>query len=98
MKLLVSTTALLLSASAALAAEATTHIAVEGLTCPSCSFIVTTTLKRVESVQILEFTEGEADTGLYVVRYDDALTDPAAIVAAVTGVGYGASVATETGS
>lgn len=98
MKLFVSTTALFLSASAALAAEATTHIAVEGLTCPSCSFIVATTMKRVESVEILEFIEGEAENGLFVLRYDDALTDPEAIASAVTGVGYGATVATETGS
>ncbi len=98
MKLLVSTTALFLSASAALAAEATTRIAVEGLTCPSCSYIVATAMKRVESVEVLKFTEGHAETGLYVLRYDDALTNPDAIVAAVTGVGFGASMAAESGS
>jgi periplasmic mercuric ion binding protein len=98
MKLLISTTALILSASAAMAAEATTRVAVEGLTCPSCSYIVATAMKRVESVEILEFIEGDAENGLYVLRYDDALTDPEAIVAAVTGVGYGASLAAESGS
>ena len=98
MKLLISTTALIFSAGAAMAAEATTSVAVDGLTCPSCGYIVATAMKRVESVEILEFIEGDAENGLYVLRYDDAHTDPEAIVAAVTGVGYGASLAAESGS
>ena len=98
MKLLISTATLILSASVAMAAEATTRVAVEGITCPSCSYIVATAMKRVESVEILEFIEGDTENGLYVLRYDNALTDPEAIVAAVTGVGYGASLATESGS
>ncbi|WP_448328202.1 heavy-metal-associated domain-containing protein [Sulfitobacter sp. M13] len=98
MKLLISTTALILSAGGAMAAEATTRVDVEGLTCPSCSYIVATAMKRVKSVEILEFIEGDAENGLYVLRYDDVLTDPEAIVAAVTGVGYGASLAAESGS
>ena len=45
MKLLISTATLILSASVAMAAEATTRVAVEGLTCPSCSYIVATAMK-----------------------------------------------------
>lgn len=98
MKLLVSTAVLILSASPTLAAEATTRIAVEGLTCPSCSYIVATAMKRVDSVEVQELIAGEAENGLYVLRYDDALTDPQAIVAAVTAVGYRAALNAENGS
>jgi mercuric ion binding protein len=98
MKLLITTAALFLSASATLAAEATTRIFVEGLTCPSCSYIVATAMKRVDSVKVQEFIAGEAENGLYVLRYDDALADPQAIIAAVTAVGYAATLAAESGS
>ncbi|AYE85834.1 hypothetical protein [Sulfitobacter sp. D7] len=47
---------------------------------------------------ISEFIAGEAENGLYVLRYDDALTDPQAIVAAVTAVGYRAALNAENGS
>ncbi|AKO99897.1 hypothetical protein PVW47_06590 [Marinovum sp. SP66] len=93
MKSLLSAVALALLAGAAPAAEATARIAVTGLTCPSCSYIVATAMKRVESVEILSFTEAGDDAGVYDLRYDDAATDPAAILAAVTGVGYGATLA-----
>jgi len=60
-----------------MAAEATTRVDVEGLTCPSCSYIVATAMKRVESVaNPLSSTEGDAESGLYVLRYDDALHRP----------------------
>lgn len=81
-----------------LAGEAETRLHVTGLTCPSCSYIVATALKKVESVEIAEFAQGEAEDGTYLIRYDDAVTDPEALVAAVTGVGYGASVVAEGGS
>ena len=64
MKSLLSAVALALVAGAAPAAEATTRIAVTGLTCPSCSYIVATAMKRVESVEILSFTEAEDDAEL----------------------------------
>ena len=98
MKIPIATAALILSTGALAAAEATTRIAVEGLTCPSCSYIVATAMKRVQSVEVVEFIEGDAEDGLYILRYDDALTDPGAIVTAVTGMGYGASLASENGS
>lgn len=95
---------LLLAASLGLAPialqaeEAETRLHVTGLTCPSCNYIVAATLKRIDTVEIAEFAEGEAEDGLYVLRYDDAVTNPEALIAAVTGVGYGASLATGSGS
>ena len=91
--------AILLSAPAAtLAAEAEARLHVSGLTCPSCSYIVATALKKVETVEIMEFTEGEAEDGVYVLTYDDTATEPEALIQAVTGVGYGAALATGGGS
>ncbi len=80
------------------AEEAETRLHVSGLTCPSCSYIVATALKNVETVEIAEFTEGEAEDGVYVLRYDDAVTDPEALIAAVTGIGYSAALASGSGS
>ncbi|MFG6531144.1 MULTISPECIES: heavy-metal-associated domain-containing protein [unclassified Sulfitobacter] len=87
-----------ISPTAIFAAEAETRLHVTGLTCPSCSYIVATALKRVETVEIAEFLEGEAEDGVYVLHYDDAVTGPARLIAAVTGVGYGATLAAEDGS
>ncbi|AHD11703.1 hypothetical protein VWZ88_19085 [Phaeobacter sp. JH20_36] len=84
-----------ISPTAIFAAEAETRLHVTGLTCPSCSYIVATALKRVETVEIAEFLEGEAEDGVYVLHYDDLATDPDQLIAAVTGVGYGATVAQE---
>jgi mercuric ion binding protein len=85
-----------ISPTAIFAAEAETRLHVTGLTCPSCSYIVATALKRVETVEIAEFLE--AEDGVYVLHYDDAVTGPARLIAAVTGVGYGATLAPEDGS
>ncbi|MEQ8342132.1 MAG: hypothetical protein RID15_18675 [Marinovum algicola] len=52
----------------------------------------------METVEIAEFLEGEAEDGVYVLHYDDAVTGPARLIAAVTGVGYGATLAPEDGS
>ena len=98
MKQLFLSAALLLPPATALAAEAETSLHVTGLTCPSCSYIVATALKKVETVQIAEFTEGEAKDGTYLLQYDDAVIDPEALIAAVTGVGYGASLVAGGGS
>ncbi|WP_372837278.1 heavy-metal-associated domain-containing protein [Puniceibacterium confluentis] len=98
MKQLVVAAALLLAPVAVLAGEATSRLHVTGLTCPSCSYIVATALKRVETVEIAEFVEGEAEDGLYLLRYDDAVTDAEALIDAVTGVGYGATLAPDSGS
>lgn len=98
MKQTLLATALMLAPAMSLADEAETRLHVTGLTCPSCSYIVAAALKKVETVQIAEFIEGEDEDGSYLLRYDDAVTDPEALVAAVTGVGYGASLASGGGS
>lgn len=98
MKHLLLAASLSLAPVAIQAEEAETRLHVTGLTCPSCSYIVATALKRVETVEIAEFSEGEADDGLYVLHYDDAVTNPEALIAAVTGVGYGASLVSGSGS
>jgi mercuric ion binding protein len=98
MNKLLTLTTYFLTATTAFAGEATTSLDVKGLTCPSCSFIVATALKRVETVEIVNFTEGTAEDGTYLLRFDDAVTTPKALVAAVTGVGYDATLNTEGGS
>ncbi|MDF0603355.1 hypothetical protein P1J78_21720 [Psychromarinibacter sp. C21-152] len=98
MKRILFAASLLLAPAAALAGDAQTRLHVTGLTCPSCSYIVATALKRVDTVEIAEFAPGEAEDGIYVLQYDDAVTDPEALIAAVTGVGYGAALAADSGS
>ncbi len=98
MRSLIPAAALIFSAGGALAEEATMKLVVTGLTCPSCSYIVATALKRVDTVGIVAFTEGTSDDGTYLLRYDDAATDPDEIISAVIGVGYGAALSPETGS
>ena len=92
MRHLLFATILSVSPTVILAADAETRLHVTGLTCPSCSFIVATALKRVETVEIAEFVEGEAADGVYVLQYDDTVTGPDRLIAAITGVGYGATL------
>lgn len=92
MKRILLAAILLLAPAAALAGEAQTRLHVTGLTCPSCSYIVATALKRVDTVEIVEFVEGDAEDGVNVLHYDDAVTNPEALITAVTGVGYGAAL------
>jgi copper chaperone CopZ len=98
MRKIILAATLLLAPAATLAAEAEIRLHVTGLTCPSCSYIVATALKKIETVEITEFTEGEADDGVYVLTYDDAATAPGALIEVVTGVGYGAALAVDGGS
>ncbi|UWQ20092.1 heavy-metal-associated domain-containing protein [Jannaschia sp. W003] len=98
MKTLLPAAALILSAGGAIAAEATARIAVSGLTCPSCGYVVATTMRRIETVEIVDFAEGAGGTGTYVLRYDDGATDPEAILSAVAGIGYAAALVPESGS
>lgn len=71
-----------LEPAALLAAKAETRLHVTGLTCSSRSRIVATVLKKVETVEITELTEGEAK----------------ALVAAVSGVGCQSYPVPEDGS
>ncbi len=95
MKRIILSTALVVAAfgSTALAEERTVEIAVSELTCPSCSFIVASSLRGVPSVQINDFVEGpEDDRGVYSVTFDDTEATVESIIEAVTANGYPAEL------
>lgn len=82
----------ILISAPAFAAEQVVRLEVGGLTCPSCSFIVGSSLKSIESVVIEDFVEGEdASKGLYTVRFDDEVTSTDALIAVVQENGYPAA-------
>jgi periplasmic mercuric ion binding protein len=84
--------AILISAPA-VAAEKVVRLEVGGLTCPSCSFIVGSSLKSIRSVVIEDFVDGEdASEGLYTVRFDDEVTSVDALIAVVEENGYPAAL------
>jgi mercuric ion binding protein len=83
----------------ALAEERTVEIAVSELTCPSCSFIVASSMRGVPSVQIDDFMDGpEYGQGIYSVTFDDAETSVDSIIAAVMANGYPAEILPDTAS
>jgi mercuric ion binding protein len=97
--LLSSALALAALSSAALAEERRVEIAVSELTCPSCSFIVASSMRGVPSVQIDSFADGpESGPGVYSVTFDDTETSVEGLIAAVTANGYPAQVLPKTGS
>jgi len=91
--LLSSAMALASFASASFAEERTVEIAVSELTCPSCSFIVASSMRGVRSVRIDDFVDGpEYGQGVYSVTFDDAETSVDSIIAAVMANGYPAQI------
>jgi len=97
--LLSSALALAALSSAALAEERRVEISVSELTCPSCSFIVASSMHGVPSVQIESFADGpEYGQGVYSVTFDDTETSVESLIAAVTANGYPAQVLPKTGS
>jgi len=83
----------------ALAEERQVEIAVSELTCPSCSFIVASSMRGVPSVEIAAFQDGpEYGQGVYSVTYDDSETSIESIIGAVTANGYPAQVLPDTAS
>ena len=86
-------------APAAFAEERTVEIAVGELTCPSCSFIVASSMRGVPSVQINDFVDGpEYGQGVYSVTFDDAETSVENIIDAVAANGYPAQALPDTES
>lgn len=82
-----------LAGSAAFADEQRINVNVGDLTCPSCSFIVASSMRAVPSVEIVDFLEGRAwGEGIYVVTYDDQAANPDMIIQAVMANGYPAEV------
>ena len=91
--LLSSALAIAAFTSAAFAEERTVEIAVSELTCPSCSFIV------ASSVRINDFVDGpEYGQGVYSVTFDDAETSVENIIEAVAANGYPAQALPDTAS
>jgi len=86
--------ALTLLSNAALAAEQQiAKILVGQLTCPSCAYIVATSMSTVPTVDILDFLVGEDPyEGIFTVSFDDASATPQMIVEAVISNGYPAEL------
>ena len=97
--LLSSALAIAAFASAAFAEERTVEIGVSELTCPSCSFIVASSMRGVPSVVIDSFVDGpEYGQGVYSVTFDDAETTVESIIEAVMANGYPAEILPDTAS
>ncbi len=98
-RLLSSALAVAAFASAAFAEERTVEIAVSELTCPSCSFIVASSMRGVPSVQINDFVDGPEDGhGVYNVTYDDTQTTVESIIETVMTNGYPAQLLSDPAS
>ena len=71
------------------AGEKTVKLAVEGLTCPSCLYIVRETMAEVDGVTNVEMSGLDSSA---TVTFDDDKTTIAAIAEASTDAGYPASL------
>jgi mercuric ion binding protein len=80
----------LLASGSVLAAERTVRLAVDGMTCPGCSYIVKKTLASMPGVAKVDVSLAEKAA---VVTFDDAKTDVAALTEATAGVGFPSRVA-----
>jgi mercuric ion binding protein len=84
----------LLASVTATAAERTVTLAVDGMSCPSCPYIVRTVLQEVPGVARAEVSYAEKTA---VVMFDDARTTAAALTQATAGVGFPSRVISEGG-
>ena len=75
----------LLASAAATAAERTVTLAVDGMTCASCPYIVRSVLEEVPGVARAEVSYAER---MAVVTFDDARTTVAVLTQATAGVGF----------
>ena len=89
MSIVVTTAALVLSGPV-LAAERTVRLAVDGIWCVGCSYIVKKTLAGVSGVTAVDVSMAEKAA---VVTFDDAETDVARLTEATAGVGFPSRVA-----
>jgi mercuric ion binding protein len=81
---------MLLASGAATAAERTVTLAVDGMTCTSCPYIVRTALQELPGVARAEVSYAEKTA---VVTFDDARTTVAALTQATADVGFPSRVA-----
>lgn len=76
-------------ATAAQAAERQARIEVTELFCPSCPYIAAQAIREVESADIVEASyDAAAQMAVFLVSYDDAVTNANAIAAAPAEYGY----------
>ena len=79
----------LFAATVAQAAERQASIEVSELFCPSCPYIAANAVKSIDSVEIIQGDYDEdAETIVFLVSYDDAITTPEAIAEAPMQYGY----------
>lgn len=71
---------------------ATRRFITTGMHCPSCSMLIQMDLGDLDGV-----TDAISDhrTGMTEVTFDDAVTSPDEIIAAITKAGYGAELAAD---
>ena len=86
--------AALLGATAALAAEQTVKLDVQGMTCVSCPYQVEAALKKVEGVTRIKVSLAESKA---VVTFDDEKADIAALTTATTNAGFPSSLVKQGG-
>lgn len=73
----------------AVAAEATVTLAVHHAGCVLCGPIVKSTLEHVAGVKSVQVSEADGNTDVTaIVKFDDALTSPSAMIKATTDHGY----------
>ena len=87
---IVATAAALIMSGAALAADQTVRLAVDGMWCAGCSYIVKKTLAGVPGVTAVDVSMAEKAA---VVTFDDAETGAAKLTEATAGVGFPSRVA-----
>ena len=75
----------LLAADATLAGEASVTLAVDGMTCAACPYIVKQVLAGVSGVRAVDVSFEEKKA---VVTFDDGRTNVAALTAATANVGF----------
>ena len=81
---------MLLASVAATAAERTVTLAVDGMTCTSCPYIVRTALQELPGVARAEVSYADKTA---VVTFNDAKTTVAALIQATADVGFPSRVA-----
>ncbi len=82
-----------LSSTAMAIEQQIVQILVGQLTCPSCVYIVGSSINSVAGVEILGFKEGATPIqGIFTVSYDDAVTTSDMIIEAIQSNGYPATL------
>ena len=82
-----------LSVSTAFAGEQTIKLAVEGLGCPSCYFIVKRSIARVPGVNSVDlFYDAKYEAEVATVTFDDTITSAEAVSNATDANGFPSTI------